>query len=190
MRGRGAAAPCGRDRTRRGAIRGIAVGAVTIDAALLGLIAPLLPQIGERAGASDAALGIALAAYAAPIALLSLPLGRAADRFGRRALLIAGLLLIAAGSVLIAVSHSLEPLIAARAIQGVGSAASWISAWPWSPTRLHPDGAVSRWGRHLRRRGLARPPALRWAASLQTSSHTRPHSCSPAGAHWQWPLRR
>jgi MFS transporter, DHA1 family, solute carrier family 18 (vesicular amine transporter), member 1/2 len=128
VRGRGAAAPCGRDRTRRGVIRGIAIGAVTIDAALLGLIAPLLPQIEERTGASDAALGIALAAYAAPIALLSLPLGRAADRFGRRVLLIAGLLVIAAGSVLIAVSHSLELLIAARTIQGIGSAASWISA--------------------------------------------------------------
>ena len=39
-----------------------------------------------------------------------------------------------------------------------------------------PAGAVSRWARHLRRRGLARLPAPRWAASLQTSSHTRPHS--------------
>ena len=43
-------------------------------------------------------------------------------------LLIGGLLLIAAGSVLIAASRSLELLIAARVIQGVGSAASWISA--------------------------------------------------------------
>jgi MFS family permease len=128
VRSRGAAARGGRYRTRRGAILGIAVAAITIDAALLGLIAPLLPQIEDRTGASDAALGIALAAYAAPIALLSLPLGRAADRFGRKALLIAGLLLIAAGSVLIAISHSLELLIAARTIQGVGSAASWISA--------------------------------------------------------------
>jgi MFS family permease len=128
VRGRGTAAPGERDQTHRGAILAVAVGAITIDAALLGLIAPLLPQIEERTRASDAELGIALAAYAAPIALLSLPLGRAADRFGRKALLIAGLLTIAAGSVLIAVSHSLELLIGARAIQGVGSAASWISA--------------------------------------------------------------
>jgi MFS family permease len=112
----------------RRAILVIAVGAISIDAALLGLIAPLLPTIKERTGASDGALGLALAAYAVPIAVLSLPLGRAADRLGRRSLLIAGLLLIAAGSVLIAAEHSVELLIVARAIQGVGSAASWIAA--------------------------------------------------------------
>jgi MFS family permease len=106
----------------------IAVGAVTIDTALLGLIAPLLPQIENRTGAGDAALGLALAAYAIPIALLSLPLGRVADTLGRRPLLVAGLLLVAAGSVLVAATESIGVLIAARAVQGVGSAASWISA--------------------------------------------------------------
>jgi multidrug resistance protein len=106
----------------------VAVGAVTIDAALLGLIAPLLPAIEERTGASEAELGLALAAYAVPIALLSLPLGRAADRFGRKGLLIGGLFVVAAGSAMIALSESLALLIAARVIQGIGSAASWISA--------------------------------------------------------------
>jgi MFS family permease len=114
--------------SRRRAIVAIAVGAVTIDSALLGLIAPLLPDIEQRTGAGDAALGLALAAYAVPIALLSLPLGRAADTFGRRTLLIAGLLFVAVGSVLVAISDSIGVLIAARAVQGVGSAASWISA--------------------------------------------------------------
>jgi hypothetical protein len=47
---------------RRRAIVAIAVGAVTIDSALLGLIAPLLPEIEQRTGAGDAALGLALAA--------------------------------------------------------------------------------------------------------------------------------
>jgi MFS family permease len=101
---------------------------VTIDSALLGLIAPLLPEIEARTGASDAALGLALAAYAVPIAVLSLPLGRAADAVGRRALLVAGLLILAIGSVLVAISDSIGMLMAARAVQGVGSAASWISA--------------------------------------------------------------
>jgi len=101
---------------------------VTIDSALLGLIAPLLPEIEARTGAGDAALGLALAAYAVPIAVLSLPLGRAADAVGRRALLVAGLLILAVGSVLVAISDSIGMLMAARAVQGVGSAASWISA--------------------------------------------------------------
>ena len=79
MPGRGAQAPGAGGHPRRRAIIAIGVGAVTIDSALLGLIAPLLPLIQERTGASDAQVGIALAAYAVPIALFSLPLGRAAD---------------------------------------------------------------------------------------------------------------
>jgi MFS family permease len=114
--------------TRRGPVNAIAVGAVAIDSALLGLIAPLLPEIQARTGAGDEAVGLALTAYAVPIVLLSLPLGRAADSVGRKALLMAGLVLIALGSVMIAVSDSLTALVGARAVQGVGSAASWISA--------------------------------------------------------------
>jgi MFS family permease len=101
---------------------------VTIDTALLGLIAPLLPEIERRTGASDWALGVSLAAYAVPIVLLSLPLGRIADSLGRRVLVMAGLLLAAAGSAVIAASGSLSLLMVGRAIQGVGSAASWIGA--------------------------------------------------------------
>jgi predicted MFS family arabinose efflux permease len=113
---------------RRRAIVAIAVGAVAIDSALLGLIAPLLPDIEQRTGAGDAAVGVALAAYAVPIALLSLPLGRVADTLGRRTLLVGGLLFVALGSVLVAISGSIGVLIAARAVQGLGSAASWIAA--------------------------------------------------------------
>ena len=113
---------------RRRTIVAIAVAAIAIDTALLGLIAPLLPEIEERTGAGEGALGASLAVYALPVVLLSLPLGRAADAFGRRPLLIGGLVLTAAGSALIAVSDSLEGLMAGRAVQGTGSAASWIAA--------------------------------------------------------------
>ncbi|MGH2961021.1 MAG: MFS transporter [Solirubrobacterales bacterium] len=99
-----------------------------MDTALLGLIAPLLPEIEDRTGASEAALGISLTVYAVPVVLLSLPLGRAADEIGRRPLLIGGLLLTGAGSALIAVSDSLAVLMAARAVQGIGAAGSWIAA--------------------------------------------------------------
>jgi MFS family permease len=119
------------DRPAKGgrrAVIAIGVGAVAIDSALLGLIAPLLPEIERRTGAGDAALGLALAAYAVPIFLFSLPLGRAADSIGRRVLLALGLLFVAFGSVLVAVSDSIAVLLIARAVQGLGSAASWISA--------------------------------------------------------------
>jgi MFS family permease len=113
-----------RGRGRR-AVIAIGVAAVALDAALLGLIAPLLPEIERRTGAGDATLGLALAAYAVPIVLLALPLGRATDAMGRRPLLVAGLSFVAAGSVLIALSDSIGALLAARAVQGIGSAASW-----------------------------------------------------------------
>ncbi len=106
----------------------VAIGAITIDTALLGLIAPLLPEIERRTGASEVELGFALGAYAIPILFVSLPFGRLADSLGRRPLLLVGMLLTAAGSTLIALSSSLEPLIVGRAIQGVGAAASWIAA--------------------------------------------------------------
>ena len=92
------------------------------------MIAPLLPEIERRTGASEAELGLALGAYALPIVLVSLPLGRAADALGRRPLLLGGLLLTAVGSVVIAAAGSLPPLIVGRGIQGVGAAASWIAA--------------------------------------------------------------
>ena len=130
-------------RTRR-AVVSIAVAAVAIDAALLGLIAPLLPAIQERTGAGEGALGIALAAYAVPIALLALPLGRAADRIGRRLLLLGGLALVAAGSVFVAVSDSFGALIAARVVQGIGSASSWIAALALVSDSA-PEGKRGQW---------------------------------------------
>jgi MFS family permease len=115
------------ERPRR-AILAIAISAIALETALLGLIAPLLPEIEERTGAGDAALGLALAAYAIPILVISIPTGRLADRLGRRPLLLAGLTLTGIGSLLIAYSSSLEALLAGRAVQGIGSTASWIAA--------------------------------------------------------------
>jgi DHA1 family tetracycline resistance protein-like MFS transporter len=122
-----APAPAQSGDGRRRAVTAIGVGAVAIDAALLGLIAPLLPEIAQRTGAGDAAVGLALGAYAVPIALFSLALGRAADSIGRRSLLVLGLSFVAVGSALMAISNSIEVFVTARAVQGIGSAASWIS---------------------------------------------------------------
>ena len=73
---------------RRRSIVAVAVAAVALDTALLGLIAPLLPEIEERTGAGAGALGASLSVYALPVVLFSLPLGRVADSVGRRPLLI------------------------------------------------------------------------------------------------------
>ena len=120
--------PAVTDEGSRRAILTVAISAIALETALLGLIAPLLPEIEERTGAGDATLGLALAAYAIPILVLSIPAGRLADRLGRRPLLLFGLALTGAGSLLIAVSGSLGVLLAGRAVQGIGSTGSWIAA--------------------------------------------------------------
>lgn len=112
----------------RRAILTVAISAIALETALLGLIAPLLPEIERRTGAGDAALGFAIAAYALPILVVSIPTGRLADRIGRRPLLLGGLALTGAGSIVIALSGSLGVLLAGRAVQGLGSTASWVAA--------------------------------------------------------------
>jgi multidrug resistance protein len=112
----------------RRAILTVAISAIALETSLLGLIAPLLPVIEQRTGAGDAALGLALGAYAIPILFASIPVGRLADRIGRRPLLLGGLVLTALGSLIIAFTHSLELLLVGRAVQGLGSTASWVAA--------------------------------------------------------------
>jgi multidrug resistance protein len=106
----------------------VAISAIALETALLGMVAPLLPEIERRTGAGDEALGLALAAYALPILIISLPVGRLADRIGRRPLLLGGLVLTGLGSILIAVSGALPPLLIGRSVQGVGSTLSWVAA--------------------------------------------------------------
>ncbi len=116
-----------RSSSRR-AILAIAISAIALETALLGVVAPLLPEIERRTGAGDEALGLALAAYAIPILFVSIPVGRLADRLGRRPLLLGGLVLTGLGSILIATSGALAPLLVGRAVQGFGSTLSWVAA--------------------------------------------------------------
>lgn len=115
------------ERSRR-AILTVAIGSIALETALLGMVAPLLPEIERRTGAGDEALGLALAAYAIPILLISIPVGRLADRIGRRPLLLGGLLLTGLGSIMIALSGALSPLLLGRTVQGVGATLSWVAA--------------------------------------------------------------
>jgi EmrB/QacA subfamily drug resistance transporter len=63
-------------------------------------------------------------AYALAFASLMLTGGTLGDRFGRRRVMLAGLALFSLASLLGALAHSRDLLIAARALMGVGAAAS------------------------------------------------------------------
>lgn len=72
-------------------------------------------------GANKALVGVALSMYGLSQGLLQIPYGWLSDRFGRKPVIISGLLLFIAGSILAAVATSIEAMIVARGIQGMGA---------------------------------------------------------------------
>lgn len=81
-----------------------------------------LPAIGRSLGGDAADLQWTVNAYLLPLSALLLFGGAAGDHFGRKRLLIGGTFLFAAASLLCAVAASLNMLLAARALQGIGAA--------------------------------------------------------------------
>jgi EmrB/QacA subfamily drug resistance transporter len=81
-----------------------------------------LASIGKdlRGGASD--IPWVINAYLLPLSALLLMGGAAGDHFGRRRMLIAGTLVFALASIGCALAPSLEVLLAARGVQGIGAA--------------------------------------------------------------------
>ena len=90
-----------------------------------------LPTIGEDLDAGLAGLQWIVNAYALTLAGLLLLGGSLGDRFGRRPVVRWGVVWFAVASVLCALAPtSIETLIAARALQGVGAALLTPGAWP------------------------------------------------------------
>ncbi len=81
-----------------------------------------LPSIGEEFDAELAALQWTVNSYTLTLAGLLLLAGALGDRFGRRRVFIVGVVWFTVASVICAVSPSVEFLIGARALQGVGAA--------------------------------------------------------------------
>jgi EmrB/QacA subfamily drug resistance transporter len=79
-------------------------------------------QAGLHAGVS--ALQWVVSAYALTFASAMLAFGMVGDEFGRKRVLLAGVGIFCAGSVLAALAPSIGVVIAARAIMGLGAAAS------------------------------------------------------------------
>jgi len=81
-----------------------------------------LPRLQDDLGASFGAVQWVVNAYALFLGALILVGGAAGDRFGRRSVFLAGILLFTAASVACAIAPSVELLIAARSVQGLGAA--------------------------------------------------------------------
>lgn len=87
------------------------------------MVVPVLPDLQREFGASTTGVSWVLSSFLITASVATALLGRVGDMFGKRRVLIGCLSVFAAGTLLCAVSNSLGLLIAARAVQGVGSAA-------------------------------------------------------------------
>ncbi len=110
-----------------------------------------VPAIGQRFDAGVAAIQWTLTSYLLAVAALLLIAGALADRFGRRRMLVIGLLVMGVASILCASATSIETLIAARAVQGIGAA----FVVPTSLALLNGSAAAQRPGTRDRRLGRA-----------------------------------
>lgn len=81
-----------------------------------------VPAIGTDLNAGVADVQWTVTSYLVTTAALLLLAGSLADRFGRKRVLVVGLLVLLVSSVLCALAPSVETLIAARLVQGVGGA--------------------------------------------------------------------
>ncbi len=89
-----------------------------IDGSILNVA---LPAIREGTGAGAAEVQWVVNIYTLPLAALILLGGALGDHHGRRLWLVIGTALFGAGSLACAISGSLEPLLAGRALQGIGA---------------------------------------------------------------------
>jgi DHA1 family bicyclomycin/chloramphenicol resistance-like MFS transporter len=100
-----------------------AVGPLTTDMYL-----PSLPDIARQLDASTAQVQLTLSAYLIGFAVGQIFYGPISDRHGRKPVLIAALALYCAASLTCALSTSVEMLIVARFVQGLGGSGGIVLA--------------------------------------------------------------
>lgn len=98
-----------------------AIGPFAIDMYL-----PALPSIGEDLAATTSAVQLSLLAFFLSMGLAQIFVGPLSDMFGRKAPLYLSLALFALGGVGSALAPTIEWLIVARFVQGLGAAAGMV----------------------------------------------------------------
>jgi DHA1 family bicyclomycin/chloramphenicol resistance-like MFS transporter len=124
-----AASPVENDGSRFGPHRPLLL-TLTITASL-GMVAstiyvPSIPAIASALGTSVGQVQLTFAGYLLAFAVSMLVLGPLSDRYGRRRTMIFGVALSTLGSIACAASPTIEFLIAARILQGIGLSAGMV----------------------------------------------------------------
>ncbi len=86
------------------------------------LVSPALPEIQRELHTSTTAVTYVFTAFLLTASVVTPIAGRLGDMFGKERVLVLTLVVFGAGSLIAALSHSIEVLIAGRAIQGAGGA--------------------------------------------------------------------
>ncbi|MBA2261919.1 MAG: MFS transporter, partial [Solirubrobacterales bacterium] len=123
----GTVGPAGKEAVAWGTARGRWVLGVTVLGSALGfldatVVNVALPAIGEDLEAGVAGLQWTVNGYLLTLSALILLGGALADRLGRRRMFVAGVLWFTAASLLCALAPTVELLIGARVLQGIGGA--------------------------------------------------------------------
>ncbi|WP_235911847.1 multidrug effflux MFS transporter [Mesorhizobium xinjiangense] len=95
----------------------VAVGPIS-----MALFTPAMPEIAHAFGTSEAAVKMTLSLYFAGFAFAQLVCGPLSDGLGRKPVTVGFMVIYLAASLLALVAPSIEVLIAARFLQGVGAA--------------------------------------------------------------------
>lgn len=106
-------------------LRTAIVGAllVALGPLSMALYTPALPALVEAYGVGEGLVQLTVTVYFAGFALAQLVCGPLSDAYGRRRVALAFFAIYVAGSALATVAGSIDTLLIARAVQGVGAAA-------------------------------------------------------------------
>ncbi len=104
---------------------------------------PVLPELQDRLGAGDLAMGILLAGLPLGTALTTLPIGRLTDVVGPRRTTIGGAVGIGATFLAFAFVPTFGWLLAVRLLQGLASTAIWVAGPAWVALG-NPEGRARR----------------------------------------------
>ena len=105
--------------------------AMVVETAVYSAITPLLPHLAKEFHLSKAAAGALSASYPVGTLAASLPAGVIAARIGPKRTVLYALCVLGTASLLFGVVSSAPLLLAARTLQGIGSAAVWAGGLSW-----------------------------------------------------------
>lgn len=108
-------------RRRRAILWAMCIALMAVVASVSGLNVAQ-PQLATELGASQGQVLWIINAYTLTLAALLLPLGAAGDRLGRKPVFLAGLAVFGLANIATAFAPSLELMLIARSISGVGAA--------------------------------------------------------------------